>query len=97
MRTMSGQLIRRHLIISGVVQGVFYRLSTQEKARNLGLTGWIRNLADGRVEALAVGAPSQVEALILWCQDGPDSARVENVEVATDTNGDVFEDFEVRS
>jgi len=94
---MSGQPIRRHLLISGVVQGVFYRLSTQEKARNLGLTGWVRNLEDGRVEAIAVGARDRVEALIEWCQDGPDSARVEKVEVAADTANDVFEDFEVRS
>lgn len=93
---MPGQLIRRHLLISGIVQGVFYRLSTQQKARNLGLTGWVRNLPDGRVEAVAVGPANLVEALIAWCQDGPDRARVEHVEVRDADASEEYGDFEVR-
>lgn len=94
---MSAQTVRRHLLISGVVQGVFYRLSTQQKARNLGLRGWVRNLSDGRVEALAIGAPAEVEALIEWCQNGPDRARVENVEVTEPEDRADYSDFEVLS
>ena len=94
---MAAETIRRHLMITGVVQGVFYRLSTQEKARNLGLRGWVRNLPDGRVEALAVGESERVQALIKWCQNGPDRARVEDVEVSNSDDTESHEDFVVRS
>lgn len=94
---MAAETIRRHLLITGVVQGVFYRLSTQEKARNLGLCGWVRNLPDGRVEALAVGERERVKALIEWCQNGPDRARVEDVEVSSSVDTEQHEDFVVRS
>lgn len=71
---------RAHLIIRGLVQGVSYRASAQEQAVRLGLLGWVRNLANGDVEALAEGAPADLEAFVTWCRQGPRLARVESVE-----------------
>jgi acylphosphatase len=73
---------RLHLVVSGLVQGVFYRQSTAEVAGGLGLLGWVRNLPDGRVEVVAEGAPDALEALLAACRRGPPAARVAGVEVA---------------
>ena len=67
-------------IISGRVQGVFFRASTREQAQRLGLRGHARNLPDGRVEVLAVGADAAIQQLERWLQHGPPSARVDHVE-----------------
>lgn len=67
--------------ISGKVQGVWYRRSTQDKAVSLGVTGYAINLADGRVEVLMCGAPAQVEALSEWLWLGPEKAQVTGVEL----------------
>ena len=72
---------RVRLLVSGRVQGVFYRATTAERARELGLAGHARNLADGRVEVIAEGSPGAVEALIAFCREGPRLARVEAVAV----------------
>lgn len=69
------------LRITGRVQGVFYRHSTRIQAQRLALTGWVRNLADGSVEALASGPRPALEELIEWCKEGPPNARVDQVEV----------------
>lgn len=75
--------IRRHLWISGRVQGVFFRHSTNQKARAIGgLRGWVRNLPDGRVEALIEGPEPAVAELVDFCHHGPPTARVEHVEIA---------------
>lgn len=74
-------LICRRCFVSGRVQGVFYRASTREQALRLGLTGHARNLADGRVEVLVVGAPGTVDSLIQWLQIGPPAAHVTDVAV----------------
>lgn len=71
----------RHFLVSGQVQGVFFRASTQDTARQLGLTGWVRNLADGRVELVACGEDAQVKQLEKWLWQGPRQARVEQVAV----------------
>jgi acylphosphatase len=68
-----------HLKIKGKVQGVFYRQSTKEKARSLGISGWVRNTDDGSVEIEAFGLRQQVESLIAWCWQGPDLATVTSV------------------
>lgn len=68
-----------HVYISGRVQGVFYRAYTQQQAQKLGLTGWVRNLPDGRVEAVMEGKKDQVEKMIRWCWQGSPGARVERV------------------
>jgi len=78
---MHEQHIRRRVIVRGRVQGVGFRASTEREARAQGLGGWVRNLADGRVEAVFEGAPSAVTALVAWCEHGPRFARVEALEV----------------
>lgn len=73
--------ITRHLLITGLVQGVGYRRSMVQIAHHLGVTGWVRNRQDGRVEACAWGSPDAVQALIDWAHQGPASARVDAVVV----------------
>lgn len=72
---------RIHAIISGKVQGVFYRASTMDEAKRLNLTGWVKNLADGRVELVAEGRPEDIDALISWCKKGPPYARVTDIKI----------------
>lgn len=71
----------QRLRITGLVQGVFYRAHSQEKAVELGLTGWVRNLPDGSVEIHAEGTPEQLKKLEEWCWEGPPSADVKSVTV----------------
>lgn len=75
-------LVGKHLLISGRVQGVNYRYSMRQVARELGLTGWCRNLPNGQVEAHVYGLPEAVEKLIAWCHSGPPHAQVVDVVVA---------------
>ena len=86
--------IAKHLIITGRVQGVGFRFYMQRKARELGITGWVRNRRDGAVEAVILGAPESVETMIAWARRGPSSAAVADVRV-TDASGD-FATFEAR-
>jgi len=65
--------------VGGVVQGVFFRATTREQAQRLGLTGYAKNLADGRVEVVACGAPDAVDQLKEWLRNGPPAARVTGV------------------
>jgi acylphosphatase len=74
--------VRQHVWISGLVQGVWYRESCREQARALGVTGWVRNLADGRVEAVFEGPPAAVDRAVAWCHGGPRRARVDTVQIA---------------
>ncbi|MFH1403478.1 MAG: acylphosphatase [Candidatus Altiarchaeota archaeon] len=68
-----------HLMMSGKVQGVFYRSNTRDKALRLGLSGWVRNLADGRVEAFAEGPEDKVSEFVAYCRDNPGYSRVDDV------------------
>jgi acylphosphatase len=81
--------------VAGHVQGVFFRASTAERARALGLAGWARNLPDGRVEVVASGTPAALGALTEWLWSGPRLARVDSVTVET-WSGDPGPDFRVR-
>jgi acylphosphatase len=83
-----------HIIISGKVQGVFYRQSAKEKAMMLGLKGWVRNLEDGRVEIKVSGDPSQLESFLSWCRIGPEKAVVEQIETDKSLT-EIFENFRV--
>jgi len=74
-------MTKAKLLIKGRVQGVGYRYCTREKADALGLSGWVRNLADGSVEAFALGDRNVIEALIEWCKVGPPHAVVQSVDV----------------
>ena len=69
-----------HIRIIGKVQGVYYRLWTQETAKELGLTGWVRNVKDGNVEAVFCGEENAVTAMLAACIEGPAAAKVENIE-----------------
>ncbi|MCS7216046.1 MAG: acylphosphatase [Thermodesulfovibrio sp.] len=71
---------RAHLFISGRVQGVFYRAFTEEIASSLRLNGWVRNLRDGRVEAVFEGDEEKISIAIQRCKEGPPHARVDNIE-----------------
>jgi acylphosphatase len=86
--------ITRQLLITGRVQGVGFRFYMERKARELGLTGWVRNCRDGSVEAVIQGASEAVETMIAWARRGPPSAVVADVRV-TDASGD-FATFEAR-
>ncbi|OFZ20998.1 MAG: hypothetical protein A2X94_06595 [Bdellovibrionales bacterium GWB1_55_8] len=92
-------MIARRVIVSGRVQGVGYRAAAERQARKYsGLQGYVKNLEDGRVEALFVGETSSVLALVSWCKEGPPAAQVrelrvieENVETAKNLSGGIFQ------
>ncbi|KPU63397.1 acylphosphatase [Thermococcus sp. MV5] len=79
------EIVRAHLRIYGRVQGVGFRWSMQREARKLGVSGWVRNLPNGSVEAVIEGERERVEALIGWAHQGPSWARVTRVEVSWET------------
>ncbi len=81
-------LVCRRFLVSGKVQGVFFRASTARQAEQLQLRGWAKNLPDGRVEVLALGSLAAVEQLADWLQRGPPRARVNAVEVSEDAAED---------
>ncbi len=87
---------RYHVHIAGRVQGVYFRANTARKARSLGLTGWVRNLPDGRVEALFEGENRQAEAMLAWCRTGDPPARVDRIEAAEEKASGGFTDFDIR-
>ncbi len=76
----SAHLTSSHLLIAGRVQGVGFRAATERQARILGITGWVRNRWDGRVEAVIEGSPAAVEAMVGWCQQGDPPAQVDSIE-----------------
>lgn len=83
--------------ITGHVQGVFFRDSTRQEAQRLGVSGWVRNRADGSVEAVFEGARESVDQLVAWCETGPPRADVDNVAVEpADPTGDFDGSFRVR-
>ncbi|MCU0567890.1 MAG: acylphosphatase [Oculatellaceae cyanobacterium Prado106] len=91
---MNADLKRAHVLISGKVQGVGYRASTWDMAQLLHLNGWVRNLRDGRVEAVFEGAGDRIEEIIRWCHQGPPVAQVKQVEVEYE-NPEGIKGFEV--
>ncbi len=88
-------LCKRYLI-SGQVQGVFYRSSAQRQADLLGLRGWARNLRDGRVELLACGDKADLNEMEKWLEIGPEDAKVSNIESTEETPEAIPDTFEVR-
>ncbi|HVR81300.1 MAG TPA: acylphosphatase [Luteimonas sp.] len=82
-------------LVSGKVQGVFFRAATREQAQRLGLHGYARNLADGRVEVLAAGADDAIEVFAQWLRHGPPHARVDALERLVADEGSAGEDFSI--
>lgn len=78
---MTSEQVRAHVLIAGRVQGVSFRAYARDKARAANVEGWIRNLPDGRVEAVFEGSRPAVQRLVSWCYSGPAHAHVEKVEV----------------
>ena len=88
---------RAHVYVSGHVQGVFFRAWVSDQARRLGLTGWVRNRFDGRVEAVFEGGPDGVGQMVKLCHEGPDHARIDTVLDDYSEPVEGFTSFEVRS
>lgn len=87
---------RVHVWVSGQVQGVFYRATARDRAVGLGLTGWARNLPDGRVEILAEGDPGRIAEFLDWCRSGPPRARVKDCRVIEEAPLGDYAEFQVR-
>ena len=87
---------RVHVFISGKVQGVFFRSSTKDMAKKSGLFGWVRNLPDGRVEAVFEGKKDSIEKMLDWCRKGPEYAKVMEVEVVPEDYKGEFREFLLR-
>lgn len=84
------------MLVSGKVQGVCYRASTEDVARRLHLTGYARNLPDGRVEVVAEGAQEDLQALRDWCEEGPPAAAVDTISATEDPATGEFTSFGIR-
>jgi len=89
-------MVRAHVFVSGRVQGVFFRSETQDEALRLGLTGWVRNLPDRRVEAVFEGEKDPVDRMIEFCRRGPPGARVTKVEMTWENYTGEFRSFRIR-
>jgi acylphosphatase len=82
----------KHLLIDGRVQGVGFRYEMMRQADRLGVTGWVRNTRDGKVEAVVDGPPDRIDAIIAWARRGPPAARVTDVQVSE--NAGSYDEFE---
>lgn len=89
------ETVRAHVYMEGRVQGVFYRDWTRKTAKNLGLTGWVRNLKDARVEAIIEGEKSEVKAMVEKCKKGPLGAKVFHLDVIWEEATGEFKDFAI--
>ncbi len=87
--------VRAHIFISGRVQGVFFRYRTQDVAMDHNVKGWVRNLPDGRVEAVLEGEKDDVEKVIEFCKVGPPGARVTNLEIEWEPYKGEFKNFQI--
>jgi acylphosphatase len=90
------QPARVRLIVSGLVQGVFFRRATADQASGLAITGWVRNLSNGSVEIMAEGKCRDLEALVAWAHRGPAQAKVEELQVQWQPYRGEFAQFRVR-
>jgi acylphosphatase len=92
----AGEKIRAHVFVSGKVQGVFFRESTKHRAEKLGVSGWVKNLKDGRVEAVFDGEKGNVEKMVNWARKGPIWAKIEALDVVWEDYRAEFKGFEIR-
>lgn len=86
---------RIHLVVRGRVQGVYFRASAEREARQLGLTGWVKNRPDGAVELVAEGEEDQVKDFLTWAQHGPSTARVDKVETRWRSYTGEYPEFQI--
>lgn len=86
---------RAHVVISGMVQGVFFRYEVRMRAQSLGITGWVMNRHDGSVEAVFEGSKDAVESIVRWCHKGPSGAIVDKVDVEWEPYKGEFKGFSV--
>ena len=89
------QKVRAHAVISGRVQGVFFRMETKRAAEQCGVSGWVRNQTDGTVEAVFEGSREDVSAVIDWCKKGPPLSRVKSVDIRWEDYSGEFKEFSV--
>lgn len=87
---------RVHIFVTGRVQGVFFRENTKRKAEKLGILSWIKNLIDGRVEAVFEGKKEKVEEITSWLKRGPFLAKVDNLEIDLEEYQGEFNNFEIK-
>jgi acylphosphatase len=87
---------RVHVYVSGIVQGVFFRAAARRVAADLNLTGWVRNMEDGRVEAVLEGVDENVEKMLAWCRIGPRGSRVDNIATKEEHFSGGFKDFSIK-
>jgi acylphosphatase len=87
--------VRAHVIVSGRVQGVFFRMETKRAADRFGVSGWVRNLKDGTVAAVFEGDQDQVDAVLAWCRQGPAHANVTDVDVTWEDYSGEFKGFSI--
>lgn len=87
---------RAHVFVEGMVQGVFFRSHVSDQAERSDVTGWVRNLKDGRVEAIFEGEKEDVRMVVDWCRMGPPGTRVTNLKVDWQNYRDEFDSFEIR-
>ncbi len=90
------ELVRANVVISGKVQGVFFRMETLEEARKTGVSGWVKNKQDGTVEAVFEGEKALVDSVIQWCRQGPPVSRVDNVDIEWEPYTGKFTGFSIR-
>ena len=88
--------VRARIFVNGLVQGVFFRQNTQKRAKEIGVFGFVRNLQDGRVEAVFEGDRDKVKEIIKWAKEGPNNATVNNQEVSWEEYKEEFNDFEIK-
>ncbi|MGA1865543.1 MAG: acylphosphatase [bacterium] len=87
---------RAHLLVSGIVQGVFFRSTTRRQAVRLGLTGWVKNKMDGKVEIIVEGEAAAISNFIQWCHEGPPGARVDKVDITWEEYIGEFTSFSIQ-
>ena len=88
--------LRAHIFVSGQVQGVFFRDNTKKKAKELEVTGWVRNRSDGQVEAIFEGEEEKVRELVDWTRQGPAWAKVDKLDISWEDYKGEFDNFEIR-
>lgn len=91
----SSQSIRVHLIISGKVQGVYFRKHTQDISLQNNVYGWVKNLQNGDVECVLEGLKSNIDKVMIWCHQGPPNSRVDNVEIKYEEFTGDFNEFKI--